>query len=408
MRLNNSKDWYHVILIPRGAGPSHIRQEFELNLSIESIERRFLVKYRRGRPMVIKGKTITTEELERLRIFKSGHEIEGLNDVWSQTEITQEFITDPPGSEMETVPTPNQELTPPADAREVFVVHGRNLAARDALFDFLRAIDLRPLEWAEAVQSTGRPSPYIGEILSAAFSKAHAVVVLMTPDDDAQLRKQLRSDHDPPHETKLSGQARPNVLFEAGMAMGRNENRTILVELGTLRPFSDIAGRHVVRLGNTTQRRQELAQRLEAAGCPVNLEGTDWHEAGDFAAALDLTVQTSTEAAGDRELRLTTSEAFQLSEEAQILLIEATKGESAFIQMIRTTQGMFIRTNGKALNEMGNRRSEAKWEGALDDLLEKRLVRDYNGRGTAFEVTHKGFEFANSLGSLTLSDPKVK
>ena len=250
--------------------------------------------------------------------------------------------------------------------------------------------------------------PYIGEILDVAFSRAHAVVVLMTPDDDARLREQLWSDHDPPHETELSGQARPNVLFEAGMAMGRNENRTILVELGTLRPFSDIAGRHVVRLGNTTQRRQELAQRLEAAGCPVNLEGTDWHTAGDFAAALGLTVQTYSESAGARELRLTTAEASQLSEEARILLIEATKDESGFIQVIRTTQGMFIRTSGKALNEMGNRRSEAKWEGALDDLLEKRFVRDYNGKGTAFEVTHKGFEFADSLGNLKRSDPKNK
>ena len=169
---------------------------------------------------------------------------------------------------------------------QVFVVHGRNQKARDAMFVFLRSIGLHPLEWNEAVQATGKPMPYIGEILDAAFAQAGAVVVLMTPDDEARLREPFRSPSDPPHETELTGQARANVLFEAGMAMGRNADRTILVELGSLKPFSDVAGLHVKRMDNSSQRRQELAQRLESAGCPVNLDGVDWHTAGDFDTAL--------------------------------------------------------------------------------------------------------------------------
>lgn len=78
------------------------------------------------------------------------------------------------------------------------------------------------------------------------------------------------------------------ALFEAGMAMGRFPERTILVELGNLRPFSDIGGRHVIRPDNTTQKRQELAQRLETAGCGINLKGTDWHTAGDFLICLQV------------------------------------------------------------------------------------------------------------------------
>ena len=168
----------------------------------------------------------------------------------------------------------------------VFVVHGRNQMARNATFAFLRSIGLQPLEWNEAVRVTGKPMPYIGEILDTAFSQAGAVVVLMTPDDEARLREQFRSPNDPSHETEFTGQARPNVLFEAGMAMGRNPDRTILVELGSLRPFSDVAGLHVIRMDNSSQRRQEFAQRLESAGCPVNLDGIDWHTAGDFDDAL--------------------------------------------------------------------------------------------------------------------------
>jgi predicted nucleotide-binding protein len=168
------------------------------------------------------------------------------------------------------------------DPRVIFVVHGRNLEARNSLFRFLRSIGLKPLEWSQAIKETGKASPFIGEILDVAFSKAQAVVVLMTPDDVAQLREPFRSPHDAPYESQLTGQARPNVLFEAGMAMGRYPDRTIILELGMLRPFSDIAGRHTIRLSNDSAARHELAQRLETAGCPVDITGRDWHTDGDF------------------------------------------------------------------------------------------------------------------------------
>jgi len=173
------------------------------------------------------------------------------------------------------------------DKKAVFVVHGRNEKARKALFSFLRSISLRPLEWSECVRFTEDPSPYIGEILDSAYSEAQAVIVLMTPDDEAKLREAFIKPDDPQYERELTGQARPNVLFEAGMAFGRFSKRTILVELGELRPFSDIGGRHIVKLNNSTQKRQELAQRLETAGCPVDLSGTDWHTEGNFEKALE-------------------------------------------------------------------------------------------------------------------------
>lgn len=167
------------------------------------------------------------------------------------------------------------------DGRSVFVVHGRNDDLRKAMFDFLRSIGLSPLEWAKAVELTGEGSPYIGRVLDVAFENATAVVVLMTPDEIAYL--QPRYGHgDTDTETLPAAQARPNVLFEAGMALGRDAKRTVLVEIGDMRPFSDVAGRHAIRLNNTVARRQELANRLKTAGCAVDLIGTDWHATGHF------------------------------------------------------------------------------------------------------------------------------
>jgi predicted nucleotide-binding protein len=169
---------------------------------------------------------------------------------------------------------------------KVLVVHGRNRPARNAMFSSLRSLGLQPIEWSQAVTATGKATPYIGEVLNAAFSMAQAVVVLMTPDDEVRLRPEFRSQNDADYESNLTGQARPNALFEAGMAMGRDESRTVLVELGMLRPFSDIGGMHVIRIDNSSQRRQELARRLERAGCSVDLTGTDWHTEGDFEASV--------------------------------------------------------------------------------------------------------------------------
>lgn len=169
------------------------------------------------------------------------------------------------------------------NARSVFVVHGRNETLRKAMFDFLRSINLAPMEWSHAVRLTGEGSPYIGQVLDAALSHAAAIIVLMTPDEIAYLQPQFGHGHDD-QETKPAAQARPNVLFEAGMALGRDPRRTVLVEVGDVRPFSDVAGRHAIRLTNDPTRRQELANRLETAGCDVDLRNTDWHTTGDFTA----------------------------------------------------------------------------------------------------------------------------
>jgi CAP12/Pycsar effector protein, TIR domain len=144
------------------------------------------------------------------------------------------------------------------------------------------------------------------EILDRLFDLARAVVVLMTPDDEARLRSPFVRERDPPHERELTPQARPNVIFEAGWAFGRYPDQTVLVELvelGPLRPLSDLAGLHVVKLDNSEAARRELALKLQAAGCPVDLDGSAWQKAGDFelpnvTATLNVTVPDTTGAVG--------------------------------------------------------------------------------------------------------------
>lgn len=173
--------------------------------------------------------------------------------------------------------SPDVEVSP----KVVFVVHGRNIAAKDAMFEFLSSIGLSPVEWDEAIKWTGNGTPYVGEIIEAGLSRAQAVVVLMTPDEVTYLNKAYASGEDD-EDTRPEAQVRPNVLFEAGMAMGRKPKYTILVQLGEMRSFSDVHGRHVIRLSNNVDMRRSLALRLETVGCEIDMSTESWKTAGNF------------------------------------------------------------------------------------------------------------------------------
>ena len=161
---------------------------------------------------------------------------------------------------------PDQDIDP----SNVFLVYGRNKTAKDALSDFLKRLNLHPMEWEEMVKLTGITSPYIKEVLDKGFSQAQAIVVLLTPDDEARLKSDLADSSDGSEETQFTGQPRPNVIFEAGMAFGIHPYRTILVEFGKIRPISDLLGVHTIRFnGSSSEPLKSLAVRLKNAGCAV-------------------------------------------------------------------------------------------------------------------------------------------
>ncbi len=160
-------------------------------------------------------------------------------------------------------------------AKTVFVIVGRDKRARRVVFEFLRAIRLHPIEWNEALAVTGQGSPYLGDVLDRVLATGAAVIVLQTPDDEVRLRPEHADDEDD-LECRVHGQARPNVIFEAGMAFAKRPDTTVIVEFGKVRPFSDIAGRYIVKLDNTPKQKHRLAERLRAIGCAVDTAGSDW------------------------------------------------------------------------------------------------------------------------------------
>jgi predicted nucleotide-binding protein len=169
------------------------------------------------------------------------------------------------------------------DPRNVFIAHGRNQRIHDEIFDYLKALELSPKDFSSLVATTGEGTPDVGKVLTKAFKEAQAVIILLTPDDVGCLRRSFQTDNDPITEKQLTPQARLNVIFEAGIAMGRCPRRTIIVQVGNIRPFSNIAGRQVVMLDNSEEKKTDLAKRLLYAGCPVDpFNQKKWVNVGNF------------------------------------------------------------------------------------------------------------------------------
>src|SRR5216684_6230176 len=127
-------------------------------------------------------------------------------------------------------------------------------------------MNLRVVEWTHAVLRTGVPNPYTGDVVATGLRMADAAIVIITPDDVVKLRSDLLYEDDGEIERTIHGQARPNVIYEAGYADALGRNRTLIIEIGKSKPFSDIAGRNTLRYDGSPAKRNALAQRLRIAG----------------------------------------------------------------------------------------------------------------------------------------------
>jgi predicted nucleotide-binding protein len=184
----------------------------------------------------------------------------------------------------EDVQTADQEhAMATSDKKKVFIIHGRNKAARVAVEHFLNSLDLKPLDFDQLAADMG--TEFVGNIVLEGLKRAHGIVVLFTPDEFAALHPLL---HEKPEHDPSRWQSRPNVIFEAGIAFGIARGRSVLATMGSnVSLFSDVKGLHIARLDNTEDSRKKFRQKLIGTGCDVDQRAdsyTDPARSGDFEA----------------------------------------------------------------------------------------------------------------------------
>jgi hypothetical protein len=168
----------------------------------------------------------------------------------------------------------------------VFVIHGRDLDAVEELVRFLTGLGLEHVSF-EDVAAEGT-APFIADVVISGIAAADVVIALFTPDEHAALYDPRTAAYIGESEGEARWQARPNVLFEAGVAMGVARNRTILATLGVdVALFSDVSGVHFVVLHRPAGKRllYEKIRRLLPEAI-LNVSAVDDPEMGDFRRVL--------------------------------------------------------------------------------------------------------------------------
>lgn len=185
-----------------------------------------------------------------------------------------------------------RQEAPMPDPKKVFIIHGRNVAARNAVEQFVKSLALDVLDFDQVSSDLGG-SAFVGEVVLAGMQRAQGIVAVFTPDEYSALQTRFRGKkhRQERHKDEVQRwQARPNVIFEAGMAYGMDRRRTVLVTMGDdVSLFSDVGGVHIVRLTNATPGRSTLRQKLIGIGCSIDQRTDAWTDpgrSGDFEASV--------------------------------------------------------------------------------------------------------------------------
>ena len=157
-------------------------------------------------------------------------------------------------------PTPAATGTDSRKKREVFVVYGHDLEARNELELLLRRLDIKPL----ILSNLAINGKTIIEALIE-YSDTPFAIVLLTPDDEG---------HRVGHPVEKRPRARQNVVLELGMFLEKVGRAGVaILHKGDMELPSDINGLIYIAFKNhVAEVKTRLASVLQKAGYEISIE----------------------------------------------------------------------------------------------------------------------------------------
>ena len=383
--------YYHVCITQKS---NRSRAEVRLDLTLDQLKQLFLEPYRKGRPIATGGKSIATDNIERIRITVTEADSASLRPIAEQKrrgimtippipvewyiadmgkDVTDEFITGPPGHEVEEITTTTRQPHSTTSMR-VFISHSnKDFEIAKPLIDLLqKALHLRSYEIrctsVDGYRMLGGASN--DEKLRAEVHDAELLIGLISPNS-------LGSAY---------------VIFELGARWGAEKPMISLLASGVTPehlegPLASINALDSRVDGQVYQLLEDAAGYLQ-----VTLDRTS-----SYAAEVGALVKLSSAGTTNMQQQASRPLYQQLSEEAKELLLQAAKSNAGKILRARNRDSLVIQAGGKSFAETGDKRSEARWNGALEELEQNGLIEALSYKRQVFNLTHAGFAMADAL-----------
>lgn len=270
--------YYHVIVKPKS---DKRYGEYKTDLTREQLLSRYVEPYEQGNPILINGKTVNPDDIERIKFHQSEKTIESYvpaikaeernssvmfigGPSYTQTainrseDVTDEFIAGSPGYKKGLLDTKTMPESQNIDKSKVFIVHGHDQASQAKAARFVEKLGLEAIILHEKA-SSGRT---IIEKIEH-YSDVGFAIILYTPDDLGNVKSKA---------DELNGRARQNVVFEHGYLIGKlgRENVAALVETPIELP-NDISGVVYINIDEASAWHLQLAKEMKQSGYDIDM-----------------------------------------------------------------------------------------------------------------------------------------
>lgn len=277
---------YHVRISLKSQKSS---DETKTDFSEEQLQVRILEPYEKGEPIILNGKTIHPNDIERIRISKSQEtsdkiirtirfedsnssviSLGGPSYAWRAasraTDITDELIQGPVGYKKNISKSLDTEKKAVEKmSNKVFVVHGHDSELKNDIDIFLRNLGLEPIILHRQADE--------GLTIIEKFEKYSDVIyafILLTPDDVGMTVSEYQKEE---ANRKVEFRARQNVIFEFGYFAAKLGRRNVccVYKEGVMLP-NDISGLLYKKVNNTIDSiGYEIIKELKAVGLKIEL-----------------------------------------------------------------------------------------------------------------------------------------
>ena len=138
--------------------------------------------------------------------------------------------------------------SPELDPTQVLLIHRNDSFGVKEVGRLVESLGLQPVLWQQALDRAGLRSPSVVDRFRSCLDTAQAVIVVFEGGP---------------------GESKANLAFEAGLALGLAESRTVIVQLGDQSPPQDLEAVNILRLRNTEESITALSSALRNAGCAI-------------------------------------------------------------------------------------------------------------------------------------------